>query len=201
MERAPVRGFLEDEAIELRLLEEDDLEGAYRYWFNNKVVTRGTSHGRFPKSCDELREYIKCVSESKESLVLAICIKGSGEHVGNIALQRISWIDRSCELACIIGDACNQGKGLMKRAATLLLDHAFLSLNLMRVACGTVESNVGMKKLATRLNMQLEGKRRSAIYKEGLYLDILEYGLLREEWLEFRGLAISSMDMAKDVSC
>jgi len=40
-----------------------------------------------------------------------------------------------------------------------------------------------MKKLAIKLKMREEGLRREAIYKNGRYLDIVEYGVLRHEFL------------------
>jgi [ribosomal protein S5]-alanine N-acetyltransferase len=39
-----------------------------------------------------------------------------------------------------------------------------------------------MKKLAARLKMKQEGLRREAVYKNGTYLNVLEFGVLRSEY-------------------
>jgi RimJ/RimL family protein N-acetyltransferase len=67
----------------------------------------------------------------------------------------------------------------MFEAGTLLINHAFKSLNLHRIYCGTSSDNIAMQKLAIKLGMAQEGLRKEAIYKNGNYSDILEYGLLK----------------------
>jgi RimJ/RimL family protein N-acetyltransferase len=39
-----------------------------------------------------------------------------------------------------------------------------------------------MRKLALRLGMQEEGVRRQAMFKDGRYHDVVEYGVLAEDW-------------------
>ena len=43
-----------------------------------------------------------------------------------------------------------------------------------------------MRKLAAYLGMKEEGQRRQARYKLGRYVDVVEFGLLRDEF--FQGL-------------
>jgi len=64
----------------------------------------------------------------------------------------------------------------------LIVQYGFQRLNLHRIYCGTIQGNKGMMKLAAKLKMKEEGKRREAIYKNGSYLDIHEYGILRSEF-------------------
>lgn len=65
----------------------------------------------------------------------------------------------------------------------LICDHGFLAPNLNRFACGTFENNIAMQKLAEYLGMVRESVRRKAVYKSGRYLDIIEYGVLRSEYV------------------
>jgi RimJ/RimL family protein N-acetyltransferase len=39
-----------------------------------------------------------------------------------------------------------------------------------------------MRKLAEKLGMTQEGVRREAVWTDGAYHDIVEYGLLAREW-------------------
>ena len=113
----------------------------------------------------------------------AIYIPGYYTDVGNIALQSIDPVSRSAEFAVVLGDRRCWGKGYSKEAARLILDHGFSELNLNRVHCGTAEGNRAMRKLAASLGMKEEGRRRQAFFKGGAFRDVLEYGILRNEYL------------------
>ena len=96
-------------------------------------------------------------------------------------MQSINWIDRNAEIAFLLGEISFWGKSIMLEAGTLLLDHAFNVLNLHRVYCGTSEVNIGMQKLAEKLGMTIEGRRKEAIFKNGVYSDIIEFGIINKK--------------------
>lgn len=172
--------FLEDGVISLRPLTEDDVNSNYARWLNDPVVTMHNSHGRFPAVETALRSYVNSSSASNNSLVLAVIENQANIHVGNISLQQISWIDRSAEIAFLLGEKEFFGKGIMYTAGRLLIGHGFRVLNLHRIYCGTSSANTGMQKLAGKLGFTQEGVRREAIFKNGGYHDIIEYGLLNK---------------------
>lgn len=176
--------FLVGEDIHLRALTEQDCRGPYLNWFNDAEVCRFNGHHRFPFRREEALRYVKKVLESPTDLVLAVVLKRSRRHIGNVSLQKINFIDRSAELAIVIGEKDCWGKGYSKQVGRLLLEHAFLSLNLHRVHCGTTEENIPMQRLALYLGMKKEGVRRKAAFKENRYLDIWEYGILKPEYLK-----------------
>ncbi len=170
--------FLRGENIYLRQLNEKDIEGNYRFWLNDGDIVKDNSHGRFPLSPQRLLSYINSAVESNDILVLAVVEKTHNEHIGNISLQNISWIDRNAEISFLLGEKNYWGKGVMHEAGILLIQHGFKTLNLHRIHCGTSSKNIGMQKLAEKLGMTQEGVRKEAIYKEGQYYDIIEYGIL-----------------------
>jgi RimJ/RimL family protein N-acetyltransferase len=106
-------------------------------------------------------------------------------HIGNVSLQNINYIDRNAEIAYIIGEKEYWGKGFAREATELMLKHAFCSLNLERIYCGTSEKNFRMQGLAKRMHFIEEGIRRKAIYNNGQYENIIEYGILREEYFKY----------------
>ena len=175
--------FLDGEIIYLRPLTELDVMGNYAVWLNDKAIVQYNSHGRFPMTTDTLNNFVKSNAISNTSLGLAIIDKASNEHIGNISLQGINWIDRSAEIAFLLGEKTFWGKGVMYEAGKLLLNHGFYTLNLHRIHCGTSSENIGMQKLAKKLGMQQEGIRREAIFKNNYYFDIIEFGMLKKEAL------------------
>lgn len=174
--------FLEGATIYLRPLSTDDLAGAYPNWLNDPEVSAHNSHHVFPYTLAQTRGYIESVQNDPQNLVLAVVAKEGDKHIGNIALQRINFIDRNAEYAIVIGDKGYWGKGVAQEASRLLFAHGFNVLNLHRIYCGTSSTNSAMQKLATTLGMQEEGRRREAQYKNDAYVDIIEYGILKEEF-------------------
>ena len=177
------RPFLRGARILLRPLTRADASGPYAEWFNDPVVCAANSHHVFPHSMKETLTYIEEVQEARDRLVLAIVHQEDGRHLGNIALTHIDPIARSAEFSLIIGETRSWGQGYSKEASRLILDHAFFSLNLARVACGTYASNIPMRRLARFLGMREEGWRRRAAFKQNRWLDVVEFGLLRAEYV------------------
>ena len=66
----------------------------------------------------------------------------------------------------------------------MLVRHGFTAMNLHRIECGTFAGNLAMQRLALALGMTQEGVRRGAAYKNGEYVDIVEFGVLRDEFLK-----------------
>lgn len=170
--------FLETEHYELRTLNVEQVEGNYQRWLNDQEVVAFNSHGRFPQTVQTLRAYVESTLVTTNQIILAIFDKQNQLHIGNISLQQINWVDRQAEIAFLLGEKAYWGKGTMHEVGLKMIEHAFKSLNLHRIHCGTSSANIGMQKLALKLGMQQEGIRKDAIFNDGRYYDILEYGIL-----------------------
>ena len=175
--------FLSGATIYLRPLSEEDAAGPYVNWLNDAAVCRYNSHHVFPYNRKKALDFIENALLGKDAIVLAVCRNEDGMHIGNASLQKIDLVSRSADFAILLGDTNSWGRGIGKEAGTLLLRHGFLELNLHRISCGTSAENTGMQKLALSLGMKQEGTRRDALYKHGRYIDILEYGILAEEFI------------------
>jgi RimJ/RimL family protein N-acetyltransferase len=178
--------FLQGQHIYLRVLTDEDASGDYPAWLNDAEVCRGNSHHVFPYPKEAALDYIRKVRESTTNLALAIVLREDHRHIGNITLQSIHPINRSAEFAMLIGDKSAWGKGYGLEAGQLMCQHGFETLNLHRIYCGTFADNAGMIGLAHALGMKEEGRRREAAFKDGKYLDIVEFGLLESELLSRR---------------
>lgn len=164
----------------VRPLRESDVDGPYPSWFEDPETCRYNSHGKFPKSLDALRQYVRGLDRG-DQIVWAICHDVDG-HIGNISLQTISWINRHGELAVLLGDRRHWGKGVGVLAGRHLLGHAFERLNLHKVHCGTASGNVAMCRMATAIGMREEGRRPQHLFLEGEWHDMVLYGVLRADY-------------------
>lgn len=182
--------LLSGEHVYLRPLLESDSKGCYPDWLNDAEVSRGNSHHTFPYTASDAVQYIRAVSAARDALVLAVVARQGDRHVGNVALQHIRPIDRTAEFAILFGEREAWGRGYGTEAARLICAYGFTTLGLHRIGCGTFEHNEAMRKLALSLGMHEEGRRREAAFKDGRYVDIIEYGVLRDEFFaRFRELA------------
>jgi ribosomal-protein-alanine N-acetyltransferase len=170
--------FLETDNYYLRTLTLRDVEGNYRNWLNDRDVVRYNSHGRFPQTPETLRKFVRSTFQNTSQLILAVVDRKSGSHIGNISLQQINWVDRNAEIAFLLGEISHRGTGAMQEVGSRLIEHAFRQLNLHRVYCGTSSENLAMLKLAVKLGMNQEGVRREAIFNNGTYFDIIEFGII-----------------------
>ncbi|WP_419902617.1 GNAT family N-acetyltransferase [Kiloniella sp.] len=166
----------------VRALRESDLGNAYPAWFEDQKATRYNSHGKFPKTQNWFQEFYEGLNR-EDRVVWAVCHKADG-HIGNVSLQGLSFVNRNAEFAILIGDRRHWGKSLGLDVGRTLFRHGFLKLNLTRIYCGTAENNFGMKKLAQKLGMQEEGRRRKHLFLDGEWVDMLEFGVLRDEFLD-----------------
>ncbi|MSR70980.1 N-acetyltransferase [Candidatus Kaiserbacteria bacterium] len=176
-----MKAFIEGEKINLRSLTIEDVKEGYVNWFNDDEVCRFNSHHVFPYTEARARQYVESIQTGNQNLVLAIIDKVSGTHVGNVSLQIIDWASRNAEFAIVIGEREFWGKGIGKEATTLLIAHAFNTMNLHRIYCYTAVNNPAMQKLAESAGFVKEGVLKEAQFKDGVYYDVIAYGLLNNK--------------------
>lgn len=175
---------LKGKNIYLRALSLNDAKGDYPHWLNDPEVTKYNSHGKTFYTKKMAEEYIAMVTESDSYHVFAIIQNKTDKHIGNISLQAVDPKARNAEFAILIGEPSVYGMGVGEEAGRLLLGYGFAELKLHRVYCGTSSENIGMQKLALKLGMRQEGIRRDALTKNGRFADIIEYGILEDEYIQ-----------------
>jgi RimJ/RimL family protein N-acetyltransferase len=107
--------------------------------------------------------------------------------IGFAALYGIEWNNGTGTLSIGIGNSLDRGKGYGTEGLHLLLQYAFLELNLHRVGLDVISYNEPAISSYIRAGFSEEGRLREAIYREGKRYDRLYMGLLKEEWLALEG--------------
>ena len=103
---------------------------------------------------------------------------------GLVSLTNIDALNRSAELHLMIGEGRTRGKGIGTFAVGEILHHAFYNLNLRRIELTCVETNSISPRLYVKFGFKKEGVKRKAVYKEGKYIDLHIYSLLKDEYVE-----------------
>ena len=83
----------------------------------------------------------------------------------------------------MIGDKKNQGRGIGFFAVKEMLNHAFNNLNLQRVELFVLEDNKRAIHLYEKSGFKYEGRKRKARYKNGKFVDLFMYSILKEEFI------------------
>lgn len=115
-------------------------------------------------------------------LPLAITVKAeTGRLLAGWVNLLIDVQARSAEVGYWL-DAGFEGRGLVTRAVTAVLDHAFGPLGLHRVELQTTADNARSQRVAQRLGFTQEGVLREAAAFPTERRDVVVHGLLAREW-------------------
>lgn len=127
--------------------------------------------GRFLKS-----------SNDERSKRFAVCLKETGEIVGQVGLGDISrGAFQSCYMGYWIGAAYAR-QGLMSEAVRLAVGYAFEELELHRVEANVVPTNRASKGLVKKLGFRYEGTAKRYLRIAGKWADHEHWAVTREEW-------------------
>jgi RimJ/RimL family protein N-acetyltransferase len=171
--------FLETPRLVLGNLRPEDLTEEYLAWLNDPEVLRYRAPKAFPTDIEALKEYLGRVA-AREDLLLAIRLKDTERHIGNITLNSILWVHRSAELSIMIGAKDMRGQGLGKEAIYGLSNHAFSSMGLHRLWAES--PNPAFNRAVTTLGWKHEGTKRQAFLLDGDLVDIECWGQLKTEF-------------------
>lgn len=105
------------------------------------------------------------------------------ELIGFVVLFNIKWRNQTSEMAIGIGAEAYRGKGYGHDALQLILRYGFSELGLRRVGLTVLSYNAPAIKAYERVGFKHEGTIRQAIFRDGQHFDLLQYGILRDEWL------------------
>lgn len=77
-------------------------------------------------------------------------------------------------------------RGTGSRMEFLLLDHAFLVLDLHKLNCEVLDFNEAVIRLHQKFGFLIEGRFRDQHLADGRFVDVVRLGLLASEWTEAR---------------
>ncbi|SDR26052.1 GNAT family N-acetyltransferase [Natronobacterium texcoconense] len=173
----PDSTFLPGDRVDLRPIEEDDLE-FLRDAINDPQVWRpiGGSH---PLNLEQEREFFENVVCGDDGVHLLITADDS--PVGTIGLREIDWESGTAEVGYWI-EPDEHGQGYGSEAAELVVGYAFDQLGLHRIRAHVFEFNDASQRLLESIGFTREGTERESQFIDGEYWDTYWYGLLEDEW-------------------
>ena len=132
MGRSILDKMLENEIILLRAFEEKDLE-KWTSWFNDRETTLFMNKRVFPNTLAQQKKHLDNSKVDKNNLQFAIVLKDEEKSlIGSIGIHKIDWVHRTGDISILIGEKIGLGKGIGKEAIKILVNHAFLKMNLRK---------------------------------------------------------------------
>lgn len=170
--------FLEGSTVDLRTIEEEDLEFMQEA-VNQRNVWRGIGMPH-PVNMHQQQDYFENHVSDDDHVNLLITI-GPETPVGTISFTRIDREANWGELGYWIHPD-HQGNGYGTEAAEILIEYGFNQRGFHRIQARVTEFNDPSRGLLESLGFTLEGVQRECSYVDGQYQDTLWFSLLEDEW-------------------
>ena len=135
---------------------------------------------------DEIERFFAARVVGDDALAMAIHERDTDRLVGTCAFSQLDGDNGSALYHITIGEKDVWGRGFGTEATQLMLDHAFGSLGLHRIALFVFEFNERAIRAYRRCGFVIEGRARESIYRDGRWWDELAMSVLERDWRRLR---------------
>jgi len=157
---------------------------AFRRWYADPEVARLTRYQDAPMRPDEIERFFTARALGTDSMAMGIHVRATNRLIGSCAFSQLDPGNGSVLFHITIGERDQWGRGYGTEATALMVDHAFGTLGLHRVALAVFEFNERAIRAYRRVGFRVEGRAREAIRREGRWWDEIQMSLLADDWLE-----------------
>lgn len=166
-ERVVLRAIEEKDLIYLKeIINDPDSEKCVLGW--SRPVSTTQQEGWFKKIDNETSN-------------IRFAIESANQFIGTCILSNIDWKNRCVGINIKLLEQYRKN-GYGKECIQLLVKYCYEEINMNRIEANILEYNIASQKLFEKCGFTLEGKKRSAIYKNNKYNDVRIYSLLKEEY-------------------
>lgn len=165
--------------VVLRAMEPTDCE-LVREMFNDPEMENLVVGWAFPLSqYAQTKWYEKHYADQDFRFIIETSEDGA---VGVATLIDIDWKNRMAQHGIKLANEKYRGKGIATDAVMAIMRYAFDELGLNRLNGSWFPDNIASKKMYMRCGWKEEGVRRNYIYKQGAFRDLVETGVLAEDY-------------------
>lgn len=180
--------MIEGNNIRLRCLEQGDLP-LIANWRNQQQVRRFFFHKGMISVSGQNKWFERYLQDLAQEIFIAEN-KADGKPIGMIGLYHIDHRMHRAEIgSTMVGDPESRGKGFATEMIVLLLEYAFVDLNLHRIYAYAIDTNTSSLRVKQKCGFTIEGTLRQDHFTNGQFHDVYIMGILREEWMQNNGAA------------
>lgn len=171
--------MLKGKLVGLRVMEKDDLKTLYTLGSNVDLVQYGNGQWEAEPLAAWEKHFEKDLEREDFS---SFVIDAEGVVIGGVGLHHKNRRESSTQFGIGIYHPDYVGKGYGRDAITLLLDWAFYDQNWRRVWLEALGVNERALRAYRALGFTEEGRLRQHAFFRGEYVDVIQMGMLRDEW-------------------
>ena len=181
-----------DDYSKLELINQDHAEELFTLIDENRVFLKKwlpwLDNNRYFQNTVDFIHITRMQYERSETIQFALIYKG--KIAGVVGFHRIDWINRLTSIGYWIGEKY-QGKGLVTKACSSVLDYSFGKMGLNRIEIRCATENYKSRAIPVRLGFKEEGLIRQAEWLYDHYVDHIVYGMLEMDWGKNERLVIT----------
>jgi RimJ/RimL family protein N-acetyltransferase len=155
---------------------------AFLRWYADPEIARLARYQATPMRPEEIERFFAARVVGPEALAMAVHEKASDRLIGTCAFSQLDGENGSALYHITIGEADAWGHGFGTEATQLMVDHAFGTLGLHRIALYVFEFNVRAIRAYQRCGFVIEGRSRESIWRDGRWWDELAMSILESDW-------------------
>lgn len=165
---------LTGETVTLRPFTAADITDAYLGWLRDPVVMRFSNQRFTAHTKESCSAYLRSF-EGTPNLFLSLRRRDDDRPIGTMTVYMFVH-HGTADVGILVGDRSVWGQGYGQDAWNTVLQWLLLERGVRKVTAGTLEINHGMRRLAERSGMALEGRRLRQEIVEGVAVDVLYFG-------------------------
>ncbi|MFL5686643.1 MAG: GNAT family N-acetyltransferase [Chloroflexota bacterium] len=159
---------------------------AFRRWYSDPEIARLARYQEAPMRPDEIERFFAARVVGDDGLAMAIHELATDRLVGTCAFSQVDGDNGSALYHITIGEKDAWGLGYGTEATQLMLDHAFGTLGLHRIALFVFEFNERAIRAYRRCGFVIEGRARESIFRDGRWWDEIAMSVLERDWRRLR---------------
>jgi [ribosomal protein S5]-alanine N-acetyltransferase len=173
---------LETERLVLRQVHLADAEDVFALR-GDYAVTK-LNFGNNYRSIDEAHRLIVRMQDGFDTashMRFGVTLRGEDRVIGLIGFNHFAFADRRASVGFDLRQS-HWGRGIMPEALNAVLSFGFEQIGLNRIEADCSIMNLASQRVLQKCGFTYEGRQREQYYYDGIYYDLLLWGILRREW-------------------
>jgi RimJ/RimL family protein N-acetyltransferase len=154
---------------------------AFRTWYADPEIARLARYQQAPMRPEEIERFFTARVIGPEAMAMAIHEASTDRLIGTCAFSQLDGDNGSALYHITIGEKDAWGHGYGTDATQLMLDHAFGTMGLHRIALYVFEFNERAIRTYQRCGFVVEGRSRESIFRDGRWWDELAMSVLETD--------------------
>jgi RimJ/RimL family protein N-acetyltransferase len=155
---------------------------AFQRWYADPEIARLARYQATPMRPEEIERFFAARVVGPDALAMAVHVRATDRLIGTCAFSQLDGENGSALYHITIGEPDAWGQGFGTEATQLMVDHAFGTLGLHRIALYVFEFNERAIRAYRRCGFVIEGRSRESIWRDGRWWDELAMSVLESDW-------------------